>query len=171
MVVGQDFSDRAYFEKWRGRDRPNSPTNLNLIQLFASIGIAIHGPGEDRTRDEAFFTNAILCLKDGGMQARVQDEWFINCGSQFLRSQVELVAPRVVVGLGARAHNAVLAAFGFAPSQLRDAVGTAGTRLPTGALLVGVYHCGARVVNMTRSLQQQARDWQRVRAALDAPAV
>jgi hypothetical protein len=32
-----------------------------------------------------FMTNAVLCLKDGGMQAKVRPEWFPNWGSRFLR--------------------------------------------------------------------------------------
>ena len=171
FVVGQDFSDRKYFEKWKGEDRPNNTTNMNLIKLFASIGIDIREPSQGGDRGEAFFTNAILCLKEGGMQAKVRAEWFVNCGSRFLRPQIELVQPRVVVGLGSRAHNAVLSAFGFPQERLRDAVRSEGTPLPGGAIAIAVYHCGARVININRGLDEQMADWKRVRRTLGASAV
>ena len=54
-----------------------------------------------------FFTNAILCLKQGGMQAAVDPVWFANCGKLFLRPTIELIAPNAVVTLGERAYRAV----------------------------------------------------------------
>ena len=171
VVVGQDFSDRQYFEKWRGQDQPGNPTNLNLIKLLASIGVSIAPSTESSDRGAIYATNAILCLKEGGMQAKVRTEWFANCGSRFLRPQIELVQPRVVVGLGSQAHNAVLSAFGLPPQRLRDAVRSPGTPLLCGALAIAVYHCGARVINISRSFDQQLADWRRVGAALGAKAV
>lgn len=105
------------------------------------------------------------------MQAPVRDEWFRNCGERFLRAQIDLVQPKVVVGLGERAYNAVLAAFKLPKESLRDAILSSGTRLPSGATAVAVYHCGARVINVARNLDRQRQDWQRVSAALGAPAV
>lgn len=171
LVVGQDFGDVSYFRDHRGTDSPKNTTNANLRELLASIDISIPLPGEREGYSDLFFTNAILCLKDGGMQATVQERWFQNCGERFLRAQIELVAPRVVVGLGEKAHNAVLQAFGLPAEPIRKAILSAGTRLPTGTVAVGVYHCGARVTNITRSLTVQRNDWQRVRAAIAAPAV
>jgi uracil-DNA glycosylase len=170
MVVGQDYSDDRYFERRKGIEDPSNRTNLNLVTLLGSIGFPVTMPGERRGRGEAFFTNAILFLKQGGMQAPVRDEWFRNCGTRFLRSQIELVRPNVVVGLGERAFNSVLAAFDLPKQRLRDAILESGTRLPAGAMAVAVYHCGARVVNVTRNLPRQRQDWQRVLAALGAPA-
>ena len=171
MVVGQDYSDVAYFERRSGVEDSSNPTNLNLVALFASIGIVICAPGTRQGRGEVFFTNAILCLKRGGMQSKVRPEWFVECGKRFLRAQIELIRPKVVVGLGERAHNAVRSAFGLPPEPIRRAVTSPGDRLPTGAFAIGVYHCGARVVNIARNLELQRTDWQRVAAVLRAPAV
>ncbi len=170
MVVGQDYSDDRYFERRKGIEDPSNRTNLNLVTLLGSIGFPVTMPGERLGRGEAFFTNAILCLKQGGMQAPVRDEWFRNCGERCLRSQIELVRPKVVVGLGERAFNAVLAAFGLPKERLRDAILSRGTCLPSGAMAVAVYHCGARVINGARNLNRQRQDWQRVSASLGAPA-
>lgn len=171
MLVGQDYSDARYFERHEGMEDSRNPTNVNLVALFRSIGIEIGMPGARDGRGEVFFTNAILCLKEGGMQAPIQPEWLRNCGEHFLRRQVDLVQPKVVVGLGARAHNAVLAAFNLPKEALRRAILSPGTRLPSGAVAVAVYHCGARVVNISRNLDRQREDWRRVAAALGAPAV
>lgn len=92
MVVGQDFSDVAYFEKNQGRDQPRNPTNQHLVALLRSIGIEIRLFDESDGRDEAFFTNAILCLKEGGMQALSnsvvalgsgQRLWHVDSGRSF----------------------------------------------------------------------------------------
>ena len=139
VVVGQDFGDVAYFEKHCGADSASNRTNANLVQLLGSIGINVGLPGSRDGRGDLFFTNAVLCLKGGGMQAKVRSEWFRECGKRFLRAQIELVRPKVVVGLGERAHNAVLVAFGLPSEPLKQAILSAGTRLPTGALAIGVF--------------------------------
>jgi uracil-DNA glycosylase len=171
MMVGQDYGDVAYLEANRGCEKLGNRTNSNLIQLLASIGITIRPPGDRSERSDIFFTNAILCLKDGGMQAEVQDEWFTECGQRFLRAQSELVQPKVVVGLGERAHNSVRQVFGLPYEPIRSAVLSPGMPLSIGALSIGVYHCGARIANMTRTLELQRQDWQRVASALHPPAV
>lgn len=61
VLVGQDYSDVAYFERRRGIEDPANRTNLTLVTLFRSIGIDITPPGERRGRGEVYFTNAILC--------------------------------------------------------------------------------------------------------------
>ena len=61
-------------------------------------------PYEAREDHLVFFTNAILCLKTkGGMQGKVEKEWFSSCGETFLRPLIELIQPQVVVCLGERA--------------------------------------------------------------------
>jgi DNA polymerase len=166
MVVGQDFSDVSYFVRWHGRDQPNNATNRNLVALLHSVGVEIDLPESLGGRNETFFTNAILCLKTGGMQARVRPEWFANCGQRFLRPQIELVRPKVVVCLGQRALDAVLAAFGLPQQRLRDAVTSPGTPVLEQTLVIAVYHCGARVTRLTRSHDRQLEDWKRVASAL-----
>jgi uracil-DNA glycosylase len=168
MVVGQDWGDVRDFVRRGGRDGPGNPTNLALAELLRGVGVSVGPPGAGPGPGAAFFTNAILCLKRGGLQAPVRDAWFRNCASH-LRRQIEIVRPRVVVGLGARAFGGVLAAFGLPPRPLRVAVADPdGVALPTGARAFAVYHPGARVLNTHRGLQAQREDWVRIARFLAA---
>ena len=109
MVVGQDWGDIDYFRKHKGQDQPNNPTNHALVELVGVAGIEIDKVGSTAGRHHAFFTNAVLCLKKakGGLQGKVQKSWFRNC-AQFVRRQIEVVRPRVVVGLGEHAYRTIL---------------------------------------------------------------
>jgi len=75
----------------------------------------------------------------GGLQARIEPEWAWNCGSLFLRKQIEIVRPRVVVCPGAFAFHAVLRAFGQPMIELRDAIeDTEGHEILDGVRLFAV---------------------------------
>jgi len=166
LLVGQDYSDVAYFVRNGGREQSDNPTDIALVTLFKSIGIAITPPGQRNGRGEVFFTNAILCLKEGGMQATVRHQWFRNC-SPFLRRQVEIVNPRIVIALGARAFQAISLAFSIPGRPLGVAVRDAtGIPLPNGSKLFAVYHCGRRAQNTVRTLDEQIDDWNRIVPAL-----
>src|SRR4051794_18451996 len=97
--------------------------------------------------------NAILCLKvlsRVGMQASVDREWFANCASRFLRPTIHLVAPTAVVTLGEHPFRSLCNPHRIRPERFCRAVEADATRLPSGPLLVPVYHCGARILNTHR---------------------
>lgn len=180
MVVGQDWGDVAYFERNRGLDAPGNPTSHALAELLAGVGrplppsptaVAPLPPGGNRGAG-VFLTNALLWLKTGGMQALVPEAWFGGDSATFLLEQVALVQPRVVVALGRRAHDALLRAYDLPASAgpFRRAVeareGTQLPGVPGGTALFAAYHCGARVRNTHRGLDDQRRDWARVARAL-----
>ena len=163
MVVGQDWGDTTYFLDRKGTEGPKNPTNLALVELMGIAGIAIGDPGVAVGRDVEFFTNAILCLKEGGLQGKVQPAWFSNC-APFLRRKVEIVKPAVVVGLGERAYRAILGGFGMKSRAFRTEVDDeGGTLLPNGTRAFAVYHCGARIRNTHRPMAMQREDWKRMR--------
>lgn len=172
MVVGQDWGDEHYFVANAGRDSPKNPTNETLRELLRGIGIEVPGPGS--CNGEAgllFFTNALLCLKTGGMQANVDSQWLANCGSRFLKPTIEIVRPKVVVALGQRAYRAITDVYQIHRLAFRNAVGDAhGFDLGNGIKLFPVYHCGRRILNTHRNIDPQHEDWQRIRAALDRNA-
>jgi len=165
MVVAQDWGDVAAFQKQDGIDWDNSETNRVLRDLLAAIGFNIDLPSSSTGRGLLFFTNAILCLKRGGAQAAVKTQWFRNCGAQFLKPQIEIVKPRVVICLGQRAYDAVLRAYSRKPLPFREAVdGHQPTILPNNVAAFAVYHCGRRIRNMYRTMDEQKRDWQLIGA-------
>jgi uracil-DNA glycosylase family 4 len=162
MVVGQDWGDTRYFLREKGGEHPSNPTNGTLVKLLDSIGVAIGPPGGGHGPNVAFFTNAILCLKSDGLQGKVQGEWFAHC-RRFLRAQIDIVRPRIVIGLGRLAFTSILRAFDIQPPPFRNAVADPhGTLLPTGSRVFAVYHCGARILNTHRSFSAQVQDWKRI---------
>jgi DNA polymerase len=166
LLVAQDWGDTGYFIRQKGWERPTNPTNRTLVELLDLIGLPIGRPGETVGQNIVFFTNAVLCLKEGGLQGRVQKQWFLNC-APYLRRQIDIVRPKVVVALGKHAFESVLHAFCLKPAGFRQAVEDAGgILLPTGSRLFAVYHCGARVLNTHRPLKMQREDWQRIGRAL-----
>lgn len=169
MVVGQDWGDLRYYEANRGLDKLNNPTMVALASLLASIGFDVPMDRYGQGNSGVFLTNAVLCLKAGGLQGSVRRSWFLECAQRFLRRQVEIVRPRVVVPLGEKAHQALRHAFGLPPARLRRAVAEPGIELLPGTMMVAVYHCGRRIQNTHRPLDMQYRDWERVRVALARP--
>lgn len=163
MVVGQDWGDQRAFIRQAGVDVQHNPTNQMLRELLASVGITVPDVGMATGPAGVFATNAILCLKDAGSQSAVRTQWFAECGPRFLRPQVELIRPEVVVCLGERAYAATLSAFGLPVHRnWRDAVDGHGIALPCGSVAVAVYHCGRRILNTHRKRATQFNDWERV---------
>jgi uracil-DNA glycosylase len=128
-------------------------------------------PGGNRGAG-VFLTNALLWLKRGGMQAATPEAWFDKDAAARLRDQIALVRPRVVVGLGQHAYRCVLRAYDLPvpEGRFRTVVeapeGTSLSGDGPGSRLFGVYHCGARIQNTLRPLEEQHRDWARVAEAL-----
>ncbi|MCA9972143.1 MAG: uracil-DNA glycosylase family protein [Anaerolineales bacterium] len=169
MVVGQDWGDTRYFKTNQGLDDLRNPTTRMLEQLLQVAGFDVSLQSYEQGNRGLFLTNAILCLKEGGLQAKVESSWFKNCGQRFLRPQIELVAPKIVVALGQRAYEAILVEFGFKRGKFRSAVESPqGLALPCGSQLFAVYHCGRRILNTHRPPDAQIQDWRRIRAWLDS---
>ena len=167
MVVGQDWGSVDGFARSKGADTDDNPTNKTLVELLRCIDIEIPLPRESAGKGVAFFTNAILCLKRGGAQAPVREEWFSNCARCFLRPLIDIVQPRAVVCLGERAYRAVLTAYDKKPHRLRQAVESdAPEQLDGGIAVFAVYHCGARTLRINRDLDAQRGDWRRIRKFL-----
>ena len=166
LVVGQDWGDADYFVENDGRDLPRNPTNRALIELLDIVGVTVKPLGSPDLAHVAFFTNAILCLKSGGLQGAVRPDWFRRC-RHFLRRQIEIVRPKAVIYLGERACRAVLESFDLLAKRFRDEVGDPdGRLLTTGSRAFAVYHCGTRIQNTHRPMAVQRIDWRRIRRHL-----
>ena len=116
------------------------------------------------TRAEIFITNAVLCnpRKESGANRKPSTKESLNCAS-FLQRQIELVAPPVVVTLGAVAL-AALRAVEYHDFTLKD---SAGRVLEWGGrLLVPLYHPSPQVLASHRREDTQLRDYRAVAHAL-----
>lgn len=120
----------------------------NFEDLLASAGI---------DRSQIFVTNAVLCNpKDGkGNNSTPNNVEARNC-SRFLRRQIELLTPQVVITLGAVALEA-LKSIATHNLTLRDHVRTQNDWF--GMLLIPLYHPGQRAM-IHRSLSNQRSDYQ-----------
>jgi len=165
LIVGQDWGDTRYFEKWEGRDQPTgNPTNENLQLLLEHIGIQIGKPREHQ-ESELFFTNLILCLKQGGLQAAVEDQWFANCGVRFFKPLVDIVKPKAILALGKDVATTIFKLYDvdFKKNQtLRAMMKKSPYGLTPSTVLFPLYHCGAGSINRNRSMGEQKDDWERV---------
>lgn len=162
MVVGQDWGDTSYFLKRKGLDQPTgNPTNTNLQELLGRFGISIKEPCEPQV-PVIFLTNIILCLKNGGLQAPVKDEWFSNCAESFFRDLVSIVQPKIIMALGKTVSETILKLYGVPfskSSPLNRLMESAPFKLTETTYLFPVYHCGAGSVNRNRPLEKQHEDW------------
>jgi uracil-DNA glycosylase family 4 len=170
MIVGRDWGDVGSFESQQGRDS-DGRTNSRLCELLGEAGLHADLPSCGDVHDGGlFFTNAVLCLKKGDIQEEPPWEYFENC-STFLRRQIDIIQPKLVICLGQLAYRAVLDAYGYSPCEgpHRNAVEGQPVRLAAGGpLVVAVYDCSARSLNMNRCPSEQREDWQRLRTIAQA---
>lgn len=168
LVVGQDWGDVKYLIEHKGRDRDNNPTNQNLIKLLASIGIKIEGPDSRIENDLLFFTNAILCLKQGGLSASVKEEWFVNCGELFLKPLIEIIRPKIIIGLGKRAYDIIMRLYRLRKDNFKKAVEeNKPIQITKDIFFFAAYHCGVRGININRAFSKQLEDWGRIKNYLE----
>jgi uracil-DNA glycosylase family 4 len=178
MIVGQDWGLQKDLEEWGARKKHKGmyqyrsyATNRHLQELLdETLGIKIEWELRGRG-GELYFTNAVLCIRKDSFQAQARPDpsWFHNCveKKKFLKKQIEIVNPKVVVGLGRRAFESILSSFGleakFPPSmKLKEIVQENGIKIPgTRAKAFAVYHCGAAGWNINR-IQEHSRDWKRI---------
>jgi uracil-DNA glycosylase family 4 len=144
----------------QGGDRTRVPfsgdqSGRNFSRYIASIGLA---------REEIFITNSALCNPRTGTGAnrRPTRREVSNC-SDFLRRQVEVVDPPVLVTLGAVALEA-LRGVEYHPFTLKENVGQ--VRVWRGRLLVPLYHPSPQVLASHRREPQQLEDYKSVARAL-----
>ena len=144
----------------QGGDRTRVPfsgdqSGRNFSRYIASIGLA---------REEVFITNSALCNPRSatGANRRPTRRELSNC-SDFLRRQVEVINPRVVVTLGAVALEA-LRGVEYHPFTLKENVGQ--IQRWRGRLLVPLYHPSPQVLASHRREPQQLEDYQSVARAL-----
>ena len=155
-----------YFLNWKGFDNPNNPTNKNLQELLHCIGISINSINNTDQIGKIFLTNEVLCLKQNGLQGKLNKAYFENCGYKFLKPLIEIVRPRILIALGALSYRAILKTYnrrrvqsGSHGLEVGKVIQLGGRPLRENTLLFPVFHCGVRVININRKLSDQCSDW------------
>jgi uracil-DNA glycosylase len=176
VVIGQDWGNPEIFEKSKGLEpiftETDRGTDGMLVDLIKSIGIIIDRPKDHETTGTLFFTNAILCLKQGNLQAPVKEEWFEVCGREFLKPLLEIIKPIVVITLGEKAYRALEVSYCLDRSEFRRVVDkSAGIPIFGETRLFPMYHCGRRILNTHRKIDQQRIDWARVATFLQRKGI
>ncbi|MGI9104909.1 MAG: uracil-DNA glycosylase [Pyrinomonadaceae bacterium] len=144
----------------QGGDRTRVPfsgdqSGHNFARFLASIKLA---------RSEIFITNSVLCnpRKESGANRKPAIGESLNC-ADFLRRQIELVSPQVVVTLGAVAL-AALGRIEYHQFSLKDSAGR--VCIWHERLLVPLYHPSPQVLASHRREDAQLRDYAVVARAI-----
>ena len=144
----------------QGGDRTRVPfsgdqSGRNFSRFLASIPL---------TREEVFITNAVLCnpRKATGANRKPTGAEVLNC-SGFLRRQLQLIDPPVVVTLGA-VSLAALKLVEYHDLSLRESAGQ--IHEWNGRLLVPVYHPSPQVLASHRREEAQLEDYKAIATAL-----
>jgi Uracil DNA glycosylase superfamily len=163
LLVGQDWGGVDYFTGHHGVDEDKNPTNKNLTRLFQSIGISVEGPETGKKNPRLFFTNAILCLKPGGLTTPIEKNYATVCSSKFLKPLIDLIEPKVVIGLGTFAYESIAASYDLPILPFMKAVENPdGFLIGKSSRLFPVYHCGAHGWNINRKGPVQIEDWRKI---------
>ncbi|MBI1894772.1 MAG: uracil-DNA glycosylase [Candidatus Rokubacteria bacterium] len=141
-----------------GADRSRVPlhgdvTGRNFEWLLASAGLS---------RDRVYVTNAVLCnpCDPRGRNSPPTRTEIHNC-SVYLRRQLDLVSPGIIVTLGTVALVAIGLLYG-----LRASLSTHHRKLvqlSDGRILIPLFHPSQRVMNTRRSRSEQLEDFQYVK--------
>jgi uracil-DNA glycosylase len=164
IIVAQDFADLTTYRCGTGWPGERVKTNLTLVDLVSEAGLTISAPRTGTSDDVLFVTNAILCLKQDGMQTPVPRAYYENCGRHFLRPLVEIIRPKAIASLGVGALDALLGAYDL--SRTMGLVSLIESRttfdLSDGNRLFPMAHPSPTVLNTRRSLELQRDDWRRL---------
>ncbi|MGC4379398.1 uracil-DNA glycosylase family protein [Fictibacillus sp. Mic-4] len=156
MVVGQDWGDEETFVKQKGEVNPGGHTNKNLVKLLQSIGLSPEN-------NHLFFTNMVLCMKNGGLSAKLKTSWLTNCTELFLKQLIQVVEPEIIILLGARTYQAFLKSYGMKPTPFKQAVESKEPIIIEEKIKVfPVYHCG-RLGEVNRKFADQLKDWEKIK--------
>ncbi len=168
LIVGQDFSNVAYFCKHGGRDDPKSKTNWRLWELLnKEARIPVAPPPEPDPAAPVYLTNSILCLKDGPMTAPVPGGWVDTCAATHLSPLFRLLRAPLVVGMGTSGWRAVRGLFGLDTESERIKAVAGRTWKVAGTRVFAAVHCGP-LGRANRAKHLQNEDWRRIGDAFAA---
>lgn len=170
MLVGQDWGDQASFEKDQGASGiDDNVTDINLITLFKTLGIDLAHPTEGNRNPFLFFTNIVLCMKKGGLAAKIPGKCYSNCAHLFLKDLIKIIQPKIIITLGKNAYQYTVKLYDQKPEpykMLLDRIKQNSKpllmrphdRLPEVVLLPAP-HCGQYSSNTFMGLADQKKLW------------
>jgi DNA polymerase len=162
LIVGQDWGTTKYWNDNFGNDDPKSKTNELLRELFLLIGYEIGTPLKPVSQKDLFFTNSVLCLKDGGMSDKLHSECYDNCRKNFLKELINILEPSYIISVGLEATNQVLLSSNKKKiSTLKSVCGQQPIALENNIFLFPVYHCSP-LGRISRNKEQQIGDWKKI---------
>ncbi len=168
MLIGKDFGGKAFFLRFQGGCDPQSTTNLNLIRLFATLGIDIGTPDKPNRSAPVFFTNSVFGIIDssakGGnvISLKTQKENALV----FLRQLIDIVDPQIIIAMGKEAYRGTCLALGMDGHRtLRRSLDNSPMKSTDGRLVFPVFHCGGLGL-VNRSLKCQESDWLSIKSYL-----
>ncbi len=179
MLVGQDFTDTIAFKRDGGKIEPDGTkfkyaTNKNLVYLFKEgLGIDIGNPNDAFKIKNLFFTNALVGLKEGGMQGAIHPIMVYKIAEIFLKSLIEIVQPKIIITLGILPFQVINALYDFklkpnvSLNTLLAELVKHNYETDDHIKIFPVYHCGGRGVNMNRNIEEQLEDWKRIKVFLN----
>ncbi|MEQ8235189.1 MAG: uracil-DNA glycosylase family protein [Syntrophomonadaceae bacterium] len=174
LVVGQDWGDEAAYLLDEGKSGlDDNVTDMNLIELFKTMGIAVAHPRDGKQNPLLFFTNAVLCMKSGGLAAKIPNPVYTACANEFLKRLIEVIRPRIIITLGSKAYQRVTRLYGQELVQfttlmnlIKDGYGPLimpeKDELPAVVFLPAP-QCGQYSTNTFMDLDNQKRIWSRLK--------
>jgi len=167
VVVGQEFCDVETYIRTEGKVErfPNVyeyPSNKNLHDLCGLLGFDVGHPTSPNKSAPFFFTNAVMALKAGSMSANFHDRWLEESRREFLAPLLDIIRPKVIISIGAKATLTVGRHFGFKVGKHSEMLATSPIQTKLGPLVFPVYHTGGLGLrNRSKALQEE--DWKRIK--------
>jgi DNA polymerase len=163
LLIGQEFCDITTFIKCQGKveqfeTRYEYPSNQNLHNLFASIGIEIGHPLKPNKKAKVFFTNAVMGLKPGSMSSNFKDKWLKESRDHFLIPLIDLLQPNIIITVGSKAYLSVSKIYNYKTQSLKQQIKENPIVIENGPTIYHFYHPGKLGVIM-RNHELQLEDW------------
>lgn len=170
LVIGQDWGDVKYYLKNAGQDSDSNPTCKNLCTLFNEAGVDIGTPNHPKKNVSLHLTNLIPFLRTGKMQGsehiNINQKLIHTYALEFLKPLIEVVKPKAIITLGQIPFQGVASIFdlvSYSKEGLLSLVNKSSIRVGPDLMVFPMFHCGSMSINMNRTLNQQKRDWAKLK--------
>lgn len=165
MVIGQDWGPyedmKSLYERYKSGedfkaliDEEKSLTKRNLYKF-----IYLTNPSFDV--QDIYITNAIMCARSGSNYRgnNIDLKHSTICCSKFLKRQIDIVKPKVIITLGYYPLLSLASIFGF---EIEDNLTKSIVNTPVievnDYIIIPVYHPAAQI-GMSKQLEQYKRIW------------